>query len=201
MVLDSMAALVDGEPDLAVVGTAGSLAESNDVIGSSKPDVIVTDYRLGDGTGADVADLSKRLSPDTRVIMITGGDDRVAVESAIATGCAGFLNKGRGIDELLDAIRSVADGAAVFPVDLLRSVIRNDFTRPGATLTDRERDILRRLAAAATVDDMASGLVLSEHTVRNHVRNILAKLGASSKLEAVVIAVRHGLVSIEPGPT
>lgn len=197
MVSAGFAAVMNGEDDLEVVGIAENAQRGIELVRTLRPDIVVTDFHLPDGNGGDVASEAQAVDPQPAVLMITGVDDRVAVEAALSTGCAGFVSKGRGIDELLDAVRSVSRGAAVFPANLLVAVtaMGNDKALDDP-LTARESEILQLLADANNADEIAATLFLSVHTVRNHIRSVLSKLGARSQLEAVVFGVRQRLVTI-----
>ncbi len=198
MVSAGFAAVMNAEDDLEVVAIGENATRGIELIESLKPDVVVTDFNLPDGDGGKVASSAQAMDPAPTVLMITGVDDRIAVEAALATGCAGFVSKGRGIDELLEAVRSVSRGAAVFPANLLAAVTAMGASKqPDDPLTTRESEILQMLANANNADEIASGLFLSVHTVRNHIRSILSKLGARSQLEAVVFGVRQEIVQIE----
>lgn len=199
MVVDAIGAMLGLDPGIDVVGTAGSLEEALVVARAVRPDVVVADYDLPDGTGIDLA---RQLAgdPETRVIVVTGlGDENVAV-AAMEAGCAGFLTKGRPMAELVDAVHRVARGGIALSPDLLARVLprlRDRVARPGGdptSLTEREREVLVLMATGASNQAIAEQLFLSVHTVRNHVKQILVKLGAHSKLQAVSLALRSGLI-------
>ena len=128
--------------------------------------------------------------------MITGLDDQEAVAKALTSGCAGFVSKAQGFDRLVEAIRAVAQGSAFYPAALMGAAFDAARNEPESDLSARELEVLRLLANARLVDEIAEELYLSPHTVRNHVKRILAKLGARSQLEAVVVAARLGLVEV-----
>lgn len=195
------AALVD-EPDLNVVGWARTAGDGTASFIELRPDVVVMDYRLPDGRGTDATREIRTVNRDACVLLLTGSDDAGVVAEALDAGCSGFVSKDRGIDELASAIRAVARGAAVFPASLLSRALgpRSDAQMVGGDLTLREREVLELLAQGASTEEIASGLFLSMHTVRNHVRNILTKLHARTKLEAVVVAAKAGVVDLRPKP-
>lgn len=199
MVRDGIVAVLEAASGIDVTGTASTVAEARDALIHGRFNVVITDFGLADGSGADVADAAGELQPESRTLVITGANETKAIEAAIRTGCAGFVSKGRGMDELVDTVRAIAGGAAVFPAALLAIATRTSSTRPGADLTAREAEVLTLLARAQTIAEIADHLVLSQHTVRNHVRRVLAKLHARNQLEAVVIALREGLVAIDDG--
>jgi DNA-binding NarL/FixJ family response regulator len=199
MVLAGLVEALSGDAALEVVGQARSLAEAEEVLATTSADVVVTDLQLEDGSGTTLVEVADRASPGAVVLLISGFNDRRAVEAALDSGCAGFVSKGRGVDELIHAITTVARGAAVFPARVLADLMGGDLTKPflSSALSDRELEVLTLLAKARSADQIADDLGVSLHTVRNHIRAVLTKLEARSQLEAVVIGVRAGLVVID----
>lgn len=200
MVADGLKTLLSEHEDIDVVGTAASVAEALELVDRDNPDVLLVDYRLPDGDGAGAAEEVLRRSPSTRVVMLSavGGDELLA--RSIEAGCSGFLPKDRSGDEVVQAVRAAARGESLVPTDVLVGLVDRLKRAPKGKhgdLTPRELEILGMLAKGMSTEGIASSLFLSEHTVRNHVRNILGKLGAHSKLEAVAVAVRDGIISLE----
>lgn len=196
MVRDGLAAVMQAAGDIDVVGQTGTVSEALDLMTSEAPDVVVTDYQLSDGLGLEIARAAAAAELPAAVLLISGVDRPGLIDEAVQAGCVGFLSKGRGLDELVDAVRAVAGGAAVFPADALRRVVRGTPVTSDFGLTDREMQVLEMLTRPLTVEELADELVISVHTARNHVRSVLMKLQARSQLEAVVLAVRHDLVEI-----
>ncbi len=186
---DALVAALAIEADISVAGATADLQGARQMLGGRPVDVVVIDYRLPDGVGTDLIarDSTKRL-------LITGTNEERAVRAALDAGFEGFVAKGSGLGELAQAVRIVHGGGAIFPADLL--VALSAANRPDEPLTERELEILDELARARPLASIASQHHLSIHTVRNHVRSILTKLGAHSQLEAVVIAARSGLVEL-----
>lgn len=200
MVASGFRAVLDEEPDLEVVGWARTASEGVTLTRELRPTVVLMDYRLPDLDGATAAAQIRADSPHTAVLLVTGVETEAAVAAALDAGCAGFVSKGRGIIELAHAIRAAAAGAAVFPSALLAAVAGPSRLQSGThDLTTRELEVLGLLAEGCSTEEIASRLVVSLHTVRNHVRNILMKLGARTKLEAVVVAARAGVVDLGSG--
>ncbi len=197
MVRDGFEMVMAAADDIEVVGTADSLEAGRKLIADLQPDVVVCDFMLPDGSGAEIAESVS--SEHTKVLIVTGADDRRAVEAAVASGCAGFVSKGRSAQDLLGAVRSVAGGAAVFPANLLAAVTQPGSEPRSSDLTKRELEILQLLARARNAEEIATDLFLSVHTVRNHIRAVLTKLEARSQLEALVTGIRQGLVTIDMG--
>jgi DNA-binding NarL/FixJ family response regulator len=200
MVAEGLSSLLAEEPDLEVVGTAPSVAEAMDLIEQSRPDVVLIDYRLPDGDGASAAAEILRRWPATRVILLSASGGEELLARALEAGCSGFLAKDRSGEEVAAAVRAAYRGESLIPTEALTGLLdrlRRPSGRPGGELSARELEVLRLLARGTSTEAISEQLFLSEHTVRNHVRNILSKLGAHSKLEAVSIAARDGIVSLD----
>ena len=134
--------------------------------------------------------------------MLTAYADDALLARAIEAGCAGFLTKQKATADLVEAVRLVAWGEAVIPPAMLARLLprfRRGGPGPAPQLTARERGVLEHLASGATTAGMAASFGVSVNTVRNHVQAILTKLGAHSRLEAVAIAAREGLIQRRPG--
>ncbi len=193
----SLARVLDAEPDLISVGVAGSLEQARSMVRTTAPDVILLDHRLPDGDGADAVGELLALRPSARVVMLTASAADHVLATALEGGAAGFLSKTRSLTELTAAVRAVAAGEAVISPELLARLLprlhRSGRTR-AADLTAREHEVLALLSGGLSNAAIAAELVVSVHTVRNHVANLSAKLGAHSKLEALSIAVRDGLL-------
>jgi DNA-binding NarL/FixJ family response regulator len=196
----SLAQALQGEPDLLVVGQATSVAGARDLVAGAAPDVVLLDHRLPDGDGVSaIADLH-RIRPSAKIVVLTAStSDRVLV-GAMEAGAAGFIAKTQRLDDVLAGVRAAAQGESVVSAKLLTRLLprlRKGPSPRGADLTERERAILDLLARGLSNADIAGHLTLSVHTVRNHVANLSAKLGAHSKLEVLAIAVREGLVDAD----
>ena len=193
----SLAQALQSEPGLLVVGQAASVAGARELVAGSAPDVVLLDHRLPDGDGVSaIADLH-RIRPSAKVVVLTAStSDRVLV-AAMEAGAAGFLAKTQRLDDVVTGVRAAAQGESVISAKLLTRLLPR-LRRGGGggttELTEREREILDLLAEGLSNADIARQLTLSVHTVRNHVANLSAKLGAHSKLEVLSIAVREGLV-------
>ncbi|WP_433543836.1 response regulator (plasmid) [Streptomyces sp. CA-294286] len=198
MVAEAICLALERSPDLRVVGRAGSVASALADARRTAPDVVLMDRRLPDGDGiAAIADLLA-LVPNARVLVLAGeGSGSVAARVAEAGG-AGLMLKARGLKELEDAVRRVAEGELVFSQDLLGDVLgrlTGRAPRPGANLTPRERETLALLGQGRSTAEISEQLGVALNTGRNHVQRVLEKLGARSQLEAVTIARREGLLA------
>jgi DNA-binding NarL/FixJ family response regulator len=193
----SLAMVLDDQPDLKSVGVAGSLEKARVMIPTTAPDVILLDHRLPDGDGvAAIGDL-RALRPSAQIVVLTASAADHVLVAAIEAGASGFVSKSRSLDELTAAVRAAATGEAVISPEMLARLLprlqRHGRPRP-SDLTEREREVLGLLADGLSNAAIAEQLFVSVHTVRNHIANLSAKLGAHSKLEVLSIAVRDGLI-------
>ncbi|WP_343907598.1 response regulator transcription factor [Nocardioides aquiterrae] len=194
----SLAMVLDREPDLDTVGVAATLAAARRLLVSARPDVVLLDHRLPDGDGVAAIPELLELRPEARVVVLTASTADRVLTGAIAAGASGFVSKSRGVADVCAAVRAAAAGEAVISAEmlarLLRRLQRRD-TPAQPELTGREVEVLELVAEGLTNAVIAQRLHLSVHTVRNHIANLSQKLGAHSKLEALAIAVRQGLVA------
>ncbi len=194
----SLSQALDVEPDLRVVGRAGTLEAAVALIASTAPDVLLLDHRLPDGDGVSAIPRLRELRSRMAIVVLTASTAEHVLVAAIEAGASGFVSKTRGLGELTSAVRAAAAGEAVVSPEMLGRLLprlqRNRGSSGLAALTEREREVLALVAEGLTNAVIADRLVVSVHTVRNHVANLSAKLGASSKLEALAIAVREGLL-------
>jgi DNA-binding NarL/FixJ family response regulator len=196
MVAEALQLALDRADGITVVGRARSRAEALPYAREHAPDVVVLDRRLADGDALGlIADLS---AGGARVLVLTGdATPSVAVQVAKAGG-AGLLLKSSQLGVLESAVRDVAAGGVVFDPELLPEIfdrLTGRLPGRGAELTARERETLDLLAEGATTEEIGERLGVSRNTTRNHVQRVLEKLGARSKLEAVAVARREGLIS------
>ncbi|MCW2793539.1 MAG: response regulator transcription factor [Nocardioides sp.] len=193
----SLAHVLDAEPDLVTVGVAGTLARARVLVATTAPDVVLLDHRLPDGDGVAAIGELRALRPGIQVVVLTASAADHVLVSAIEAGAAGFVSKTRPLAELTAAVRAAATGEAVISPELLARLLPR-LHRTGRArhqeLTEREREVLGLLAEGLSNAAIAEVLTVSVHTVRNHVANLSAKLGAHSKLEALSVAVREGLL-------
>lgn len=188
---------LDGEPDLISAGHARSVEEGVKLCLLLRPDVVVMDYHLSDGTGVLAAERILAQAPDTRIVILTGHPTAEALERAAAIGVCAFLPKGGSLATMLDTLRHARQGNMMVDPSLLSLLSAKRQPDDGTlvpTLTHREQDVLRLMATGHDVRTNAKTLGISTHTCRGYVKSILSKLNAHSQLEAVVIARRLQLL-------
>lgn len=191
MMLDGLETGLQARAGIEVVATAATVAACVDIVERTRPDVVVADYQLPDGTGVDVA---RRVSDTAPTIIITGLDRSGLLHDAVEAGCRGLLLKTVTIAELAESIIAVARGANAYSNEDLIALASRSSADIGATLTGREREVLRLLGEAESAESIAAYLQLSINTVRKHIAAVLTKLHANSQLEAVITAQRAGLI-------
>ncbi|HZP30411.1 MAG TPA: response regulator transcription factor [Acidimicrobiia bacterium] len=197
MFTELLAHLLSGYDDIELVGVATTADEALAFAAGDPPDVAVIDYRLPGEDGARVAARFKAAHPSVKLVMLTGFDDDEVLRSAITAGCSGFVTKDRAAEDLVRAVRAVRSGAPALDPDAVnRLVVAPAPERRGAlrSLTSRELDVLELLVEGVSTRGIAERLFVSINTARNHVQRVLAKLGVHSRLEAVALATREGLV-------
>jgi len=197
MVASSVALVLEQEPDIEVVGIVGTLAAARQRVAVDPPDVVLLDHRLPDGRGVDEIPGIKQIAPSAKVVVVTASTDDATLVAATEAGCSGFLSKSGKLDDLVAAVRAASVGEVlVSPALLSRLLPRLHRAQRGlgSDLTPREIEVLALIAEGLGNAAIAGRLSVSVNTVRNHVANILAKLGVHSKLEALAVAVREGLL-------
>ncbi|MBT0772763.1 response regulator transcription factor [Kineosporia sp. J2-2] len=192
-----LVALLEAAGDIEVVGESGSAQEAQRRIPALRPDVAILDARLPDGSGIDVCREVRSADPNIKALILTSYQDDEALFSAIMAGAAGYvLKQVRGTD-LLDAVRTVAQGQSLLdPAVTLKVLerIRNG-EKPSepdqlASLTAQERRILELIAQGMTNRQIGETLFLAEKTVKNYVSSLLAKLGVERRTQAAILATK-----------
>jgi DNA-binding NarL/FixJ family response regulator len=202
MVASALEAVLGQDPRLTVVATTSQLDEALTAVAERQPEVLVTDLRLD---GVEVAAQLPRfvaLAPGLRILVVTGWATERTLFESLDHGASGFIAKSQPLDELVDAVVRVAAGETVVAPPLLPALVRRSSSAGGhdrAQLTRRELEVLRLLGDGVGTKEMAARLQVSPNTIRNHVRALLAKLGAGTRLEAVTIARRLDLIAPNDG--
>jgi two-component system NarL family response regulator len=182
------------------IDVAGEAVDGDDALERSvdlRPDVVVMDVRMPEGSGAGAIARIRAARPDIAVLVLTGSQDEDDLVDALRSGATGYLLKDASVEEVADAIRAVARGHGAISPTMTAKVLElfrrlTDGLRP--RLTDRELDVLRLVVKGLPNREIAGELFISQNTVKNHVRNILDKLRVRSKAEAATLAVRERLL-------
>ena len=202
VVAEALAALLSAEPDLTVLGITGTVAEAVASAAALAPDVVLLDWRLSDGTGDEAATRILSARPEAAIVFLSADDSEETMFAALEAGAAGYLSKSTPAEMLVEAVRGAAAGEMLIPPARLAALLgrqrelaraRVERVRLLSELTVREKDILRLMVRGIDNRGIAAELHISYETVRTHVKRILEKLGALTKLEAVVRAIEDGL--------
>jgi DNA-binding NarL/FixJ family response regulator len=201
LLADALSAMLSREDDIDVVGVAGTVAEAKSM-SRERLDVVLMDYHLPDGTGAEATRAIKARWPAARVVMVTALSDDETVLESIQAGADGYLTKDRAALDVVQAVRAAFAGETLLPrsviVEIARRVAlareRGDERRMVEPLTPRELEVLRALTEGLSTPDICSRLFIAPNTLRTHVQNIMGKLRVHSKLEAVAFALKYRLV-------
>ena len=208
LVVDDHAIVAEGlelalgrDPTIHVVGVASTAAEAVSMAREARPDVVLMDQHLPDGTGTEAAALIRDDLPETAIVMLTGDNDERVLLAAIESGACGYLLKSNAAPQVIDAVHRAAEGEMLIPAAVLAGLLgrqRRERTtgRPHLVepLTQREQEVLDLMARGMDNRVIADHLIISYTTVRTHVHNVLSKLGAHSKLEALARANEYGLL-------
>lgn len=204
---DGMRTLLGMEPDLSVVGEAANGEEAIALAGTLRPDVVLMDIRMPVVNGVDATREIRRMTPAVKVLVLTTFDDDDLVMDALLEGAAGYLTKDLPAEEIAEAIRKVQTGGVVMPPPIAAKVVaelsrRSAPAAPPAPqvdqralqeLTEREREVLRLLGQGFSNKEIGEALFITEGTAKNHVSNVIEKLGLRDRTQAALWAVRHGL--------
>ena len=200
----AMAFIVEREPGLIVVGQAGSLADARAQLRCA--DVVVLDLHLPDGNGVSLIPELRGVNPEAHVLVLSGSNDPRDLARAAMAGAAAVISKMTVLPEIIAAIRRVCAGEVLLTRDELRELAHLDALERSqeqrtrqlmASLTRREVEVLQLLGEGLGDKEIAARIFLSTETVKTHMANILTKLGVESRLQALIFAIRHGLVTLK----
>jgi DNA-binding NarL/FixJ family response regulator len=196
IVADALAALLNQQTDMIVAGSAGSVEESARLAAELCPDVLIVDFRLSDGTGSDAVLAMRAVGCEAKVIFLSRDDGEGARYAAVEAGASAFIHKSRASADLIDAVRSVADGESLIDPGTISSLLgrHREANRQRDLLTVREKEILRFMADGMSSRDIGIALGISYTTVRTHIRSLGLKLACHTKLAVVLRARELALV-------
>jgi DNA-binding NarL/FixJ family response regulator len=198
---EATAELVDHQPDMVVVGQAGTGEETVRLSRQLRPDVVVMDIAMPRGDGLEATRHIVNELPDIRVLVLTAHEDRDHVIPLLEAGAVGYLPKTVGLNELLAAIRAASRGESSLPPSIASVVVRHlsdvEEHPQKTALTDREMEVLCLVSQGLSNQQVARKLSLSVRTIEAHLTHIYTKLGVGSRTEAALLAQREGWVSFE----
>jgi DNA-binding NarL/FixJ family response regulator len=198
-----IADLLDAEPDIEVVGEAGTAAQARARIAATRPDVAVLDVRLPDGSGIDVCRDIRSSQPSVRCLILTAYDDDDALRAAVIAGASGYVLKDIRGSRLIESVRLASAGKNLIdPAIAQRMVSQLKSTEAPDPLLDglslRERQILALIADGLTNRQIGDHLALAEKTVKNYVSSLLSKLGLEHRTQAAILHVEHRNAASRP---
>jgi DNA-binding NarL/FixJ family response regulator len=195
--------LLEMEPDMEVVGAARDGIEAIEVVSKVSPTLVLMDISMPRMDGIEATKRIRATDPRLPILILSAYDDDQYVFAVVEAGAAGYLLKDIRRDELVAAIRSVSRGESVLHPTIARKVMqrfggfRGDGEVPSDSLTDREIEVLRLAARGDGNDAIALELEVSARTVQSHLSNVFGKLGVGSRTQAVIVALRQGLLRLE----
>ena len=190
---EGIAAVLEGQPDLQLVGEATNGREAIDKFRACLPDVVLMDLQMPEMNGLDAIAAIRSEYPDARIVVLTTYKGDTQAIRAFKAGASGYLLKSMLRKELLETIRLVHAGKKRIPPEIATEIAEH---HSDDTLTQREIEVLQHVAAGAANKIVAGQLGISEETVKAHMRSILAKLSANDRTHAVMIALKRGMIEL-----
>lgn len=190
---EGIAAIINSQPGMELISQAANGAEGVRQYREHRPDVTLLDLRLPDLSGIDVLIAIRAEFPDARIIMFTTFEGDVEIQRALEAGARGYLLKSMPPSEVVEVIRQVHAGKKRVPSQVAAQLAEH---MSDEDLTVRETEVLRELAGGNRNRDIAERLFISEETVKVHLKHIMDKLGAKDRTQAIVIAVRRGIIQL-----
>jgi DNA-binding NarL/FixJ family response regulator len=193
VVRDGIGAIINLQPDMTLVASASTGREALEQYGRIRPDITLMDLRLTDMSGFDAIRAIRAEFPNAKVVVLSSYEGDADIREAMDAGAQGYVAKGMVREELLDVIRTVAAGKRRIPAALAQTLAEHV---SDDQLSPRELEVLQFVSAGKRNKEIAAELSVAEDTVKMHVRNLLSKLGASDRTEAVTIALRRGILHL-----
>lgn len=194
LVRKGIASIIANEANMKLVGEAGGGHEAVDMFRSLRPDVILMDLRMPDMDGTEATKQIRKIDPEAKIIALTSYDGDQDIYKAIEAGVRGYILKEMVHTKVIDAIHTVHSGKRLMPTEVAE---RLSEYFPQVALTPREIEVLRYVAKGMANKEIAHHLGTASGTVKMHVQNILAKLGASDRTHAVTIALERGILHLD----
>lgn len=193
MLREGIAAIVDAEPDMEIVGDAANGAEGIEAFRKLRPDVTLMDLQMPVMTGFEAISAIKAEAPSARIVVLTTYEGDVQAVRALKAGACAYLLKSSLLDELLTTIRAVHAGRRYVPAGIAQEIAIHAAQEP---LSPREVSILELVAAGKANKSIAFEMAVSEETVKAHLKNIFAKLGVNDRTQAVTTGLRRGIITL-----
>jgi DNA-binding NarL/FixJ family response regulator len=190
---EGIAAVINSQQDMSVIADAASAKDAIEQFRKHKPDVTLMDLRLPDKSGIDTMISIRTEFPDARIIMLTTFEGDVEIQRALEAGARAYLLKNMPPKELVEVIRQVHAGKKRIPPQLAAQLAEH---MSDESLTSREIEVLKQIAEGNRNRDIGEKLFITEETVKVHIKNIMGKLGASDRTQAVAIAIRRGIIHL-----
>ena len=190
---EGIAAIINSQQDMCVIADAASSKDAIEQFRKHKPDVTLMDLRLPDKSGIDAMISIRTEFPEARIIMLTTFEGDVEIQRALEAGARAYLLKSMPPKELLEVIRQVHAGKKRVPPQLAAQLAEHISDEP---LTSREIEVLSQIAEGNRNREIGEKLFITEETVKVHIKNIMGKLGASDRTQAVAIAIRRGIIHL-----
>ncbi len=190
---EGIGAIISCQADMELVGTASSGQEAIDVFRKLAPDITLMDLRLPDLSGLDAIIAIRSEFPAARIIVLTTFERDVEVQRALRAGARGYLLKSMPVKEMVETIRQVHAGKMGVPPEIAAGIAEHITDE---SLSEREVQVLRRVAAGDRNRDIAERLFIAEETVKAHIKHIMGKLGANDRTQSVTIAARRGIIQL-----
>jgi DNA-binding NarL/FixJ family response regulator len=194
VVREGLAAIINRQPDMLVIGEASNGRQAVELYRQHSPDVSLMDLRMPVMNGVEAITAIRKQFPDSRFIVLTTYDGDEDIYRALQAGAHAYLLKDMFREELLEAIRTVHAGQRRIPGAVATRLAER---MAGNDLTAREGEVLQLIASGKTNREIATGLEITEGTVKGHVNNILSKLGVSDRTQAVTTAIQRGIVHLD----
>ena len=193
LVREGVGAIINCQLDMSLAGTASNGREAIEAFRVLRPDVTLMDLRLPDLSGLDVIIAMRSEFPDARVIVLTTFEGDMEVQRALKAGARGYLLKSMPPQQMLDMIRQVHAGKKCVPAAIASGLAEH---MGGETLSQREVEVLRQVAAGHRNRDIGAKLFIAEETVKVHLKHIMGKLGANDRPQSVLSAARRGIIQL-----
>lgn len=202
---EALCQVFSSQKDMEIVGQAGNGEEAIDLASQLKPDIVIMDIMMPKFDGLEASRQIKKIAPNTAILILTAYDDDNYVLGLLEAGATGYLMKSAKGQDLVEAVRAVRAGESVLHPKIIEKLLKQAIVKPVETtghrlkelLSDREMEMLKLLATGMSNKEIAEKLCLSLRTVKAHMSNIFTKMNVASRSEALVEALRKGLLTLE----